>query len=249
MYYMAVMNIFPGKAFFSTDIKRIILIAVCAAGMIFYLFLTPPAVNSAFFQKIPLLSSLPYDFPSYAGRFLFSFLFLGVFPFAAALFLGYRPSDIGLRFPGVKNPAVLYSVLAASAIILGILGSLDKTVSEYYPYSHFFPELAAKYGFAIILVHPFSYLIFFYVPWEIMFRGILIFPFLDKERIYAVACLQAIPSALLHFGHPLSEFVSAVFFGLFAGIITVRTKSIIPALLFHALLGITLDLTLILKAI
>ncbi len=249
MYYMIDMSIFSGKVFFSSDIKRIILITVCSAGMIFYIFLTPPAADIAVFGKIPLISSLPYDFSAYAGRFLFSFLFLGLLPFTAALFLRYKPSDIGLCLSRVKNPAVLYSVLAASAIILGILSSFDKTVSEYYPYSHYFPELACKYGFAVVLIHPLIYLIFFYIPWEIMFRGILIFPFLEKEKIYAVACLQAIPSALLHFGHPFSELVSAVIFGLSAGIITVRTKSIIPALLFHALLGITLDLTLIIKVI
>lgn len=239
------MNIFSG----SSDIPKIILIIACASGMILFLFLTPPVADSVLFEKIPLLSSLPYDFSVYAGRFLFSFLFLGLIPFCTALLLKYRPKDIGIRLPELKNRKLFFTVLSASAVLLGILSSLDTSIAGFYPYSRFFPELMQKYGFAVILIHPAAYFIFFYVPWEIMFRGILIFPFIGNNKFYAAACMQAIPSALLHFGHPFSEFLSALFFGIFAGIITVKTKSIIPALLFHAVLGITLDLTLILKAV
>ena len=80
----------------------------------------------------------------------------------------------------------------------------------------------------------------------------LIFPFLGEQsnsvsgKALLIASFQVIPSSLLHFGHPGSETIGAVFLGFIAGWITVKTRSIIPALLFHAASGIALDLAIVL---
>ncbi|HUX50091.1 MAG TPA: CPBP family intramembrane glutamic endopeptidase, partial [Spirochaetia bacterium] len=51
-----------------------------------------------------------------------------------------------------------------------------------------------------------------------------------------------------HFGHPFNEMASAVLFGVLAGWLVVRTRSIIPGLLIHAAVGMTLDTALLLRA-
>jgi membrane protease YdiL (CAAX protease family) len=104
-----------------------------------------------------------------------------------------------------------------------------------------------------------------------LFRGILVFPLLrlleaggsgtsrrqgaageagfrsGSAALLAVACLQALPSTLLHFGHPWSETLAALPFGLAAGWLALATGSILPGLALHAAAGLFLDLFILLR--
>jgi membrane protease YdiL (CAAX protease family) len=68
-----------------------------------------------------------------------------------------------------------------------------------------------------------------------------------QPSLLAVACLQALPSTLLHFGHPWSETLAALPFGLAAGWLALATGSILPGLALHAAAGLFLDLFILLR--
>lgn len=231
------------------EIKKILLITASALGMILFTYFTPPAIDEIFFKSLPIFNKLSGDLPQYAGRFLFSFVFLGILPLFTALILKYKPADIGIKRTEVKNRKKFWLILIPTAIMFGILSSINKETAAFYPFSNSFPELINQYGVFILFIHPLCYFLFYYIPWEILFRGILVFPFINSKNIYSIACLQAIPSALLHFGHPISETISALFFGIAAGVLVIKTRSILPALVFHALVGIALDITLIISVL
>ena len=228
------------------------LIGLSSLCMIGFAYLTPPALNLSIFDSLPAgLDGM------YVQRFALSFLLLGLIPCIASLICGYRIGDLGLVRPVVKRPLVLLGLLCAGGVLAGVLSSLSKTVSDFYPYSAKLADTVAERGFWVLAGHGLLYLIFYYLPWEFMFRGVLILPLIeelahDKDNtklVFAIACMQTIPSTLLHFGHPVSESFSAVLFGVAAGYMTVKTKSILPALVFHAFTGIALDFTIVLKGL
>ena len=87
-----------------------------------------------------------------------------------------------------------------------------------------------------------------------MFRGIFVVYITGGNRrsepsdmgLPVVALLQAVPSAIIHIGHPQSEIFGALLFGFAAGYVTYATRSILPGLIVHALAGVSLDLALVL---
>ena len=245
--------------------------AVAAAGgMLLYVQLTPPLRDPA--APLPrLLAALPGDLPVYGLRFLAAAVGLGLLPLAAALAAGERAATIGLCRPRGGMHGWMWAPLLALAALAGLAASFDPALSAYYPYSRTLAELAARGAWGLFPLHAALYLLLYYLPWEILFRGILIFPFArhvggadglqqDGERplerlrallrspgLLAVACLQVIPSSLLHLGHPPAESFWALAAGLPFALVTLQTGSILPALAFHAALGISTDLFIVLR--
>jgi len=162
------------------------------------------------------------------------------------------------------------------AAAIGAIGALSPDLGSFYPYSHELINLVNKSGFDVLVGHFIAYFFFYYIPWEFFFRGFLIFPFaLAAEKAFraqnlqnagsiahgnsknsdtgrmvlaALVLFQTIPSTMLHFGHPLSELMSAVVAGILFGILAWRTRSIIPGLILHTAIGFGTDLLIVLKA-
>jgi hypothetical protein len=59
--------------------------------------------------------------------------------------------------------------------------------------------------------------------------------------LLGIAMLQTIPTVLIHFPHPITETMGTVVFGFLSAVIVLRTRSVFPVLLIHALAGIVLD--------
>jgi membrane protease YdiL (CAAX protease family) len=151
-------------------------------------------------------------------------------------------------------------------VVGSLLGAYNRPIFEYYPYSRTLTE-SRPGGAAGFLLHALLYFSLYYVPWELMFRGLLLFPLVrlasargtlaeatgasaatDRSALLlAVACLQALPSTLLHFGHPWSETLMALPFGFLLGWVALRTGSLLPGLALHASTGIFLDLFILLR--
>ena len=203
------------------------------------------------------------DLPAYALRFASSFLFLGALPLVAVLLLLPPGGGTGLGTTvglcGTKSGVFTWKPflpLWLGFIIVGAAGVFDSGLASYYPYSKTLTvDSPSVSSFAI---HAISYLLLFYIPWELLFRGVLILPllpvFLEKPeeigpKSLAVASFQAIPSALLHFGHPISESLGAVMFGVLAGYSVLRYRSIWPGVILHASAGLALDLALTIKSV
>ncbi len=169
--------------------------------------------------------------------------------------------------PGfLKTP--LFFVLLAAFLLLGFTSAYSKGLASFYPYSHTLLARSISVSGWYFVLHIVLYFVFYYVPWELFFRGFLILPFLlAYERSTAarptgadsgisrsgfmlvIASFQIIPSALLHFGHPFSEMATAVLFGLLAAWLVCQTRSILPGLFLHAAIGIALDTGILFRKI
>lgn len=242
--------------------------AAAGLSLVAYTYLTPPLAGPRLAASLPGIGALPGDLPVYAWRFLLSFLVLGALPLAAALALGERPADLGLRWPRPLSRRWVFPLLLGVVVLGSLAGAYNAPIFGYYPYSRTLTE-SRPGGAAGFLLHAIFYIVLFYLPWELLFRGILVFPLLrlldgtaatnrsgaageagfkpGSAALLAVACLQALPSTLLHFGHPWSETLAALPFGLAAGWLALSTGSILPGLALHAAAGLFLDLFILLR--
>ncbi|TFG61625.1 MAG: CPBP family intramembrane metalloprotease [Spirochaetales bacterium] len=237
-------------------LKPGLFLALLSFCLILFTYFTPPLLD----DRLPALlfqGSLPGDLPVYFFRFFVSFLVLGVLPLTGGLLGLFKPADTGLRFT-IRNlkPWVLLA-FAGAAAAAGIISSFTSSMSAYYPYSRTIVELVGAGRHIWLLYHGILYFFLYYVPWEFFFRGLMIFPLLrfmeipehswtwNNPRVLLLSCLQVAPSALLHFGHPLAESLSSVAFGFFLGWLALRTRSIIPGLIVHSLVGISMNIAIL----
>lgn len=219
-------------------------------GVVAYSYAVSPQVGSEVHAWIGLDAALDGDLPQYVWRFAMSFLLLGLVPFSTALLLGHRPRDLGLRAPRSMGPGWIWPLVAGGSVLVAAIGAYDPSMSAYYPYSKTLLERISSRGFAVFGLHALLYIVLFYVPWELVFRGILVFPVLraagttDAGALLLLASLQAVPSALSHVGHPALESFGSLGFGVAAGYLALRTGSILPGLAVHAGVGVIQDLLL-----
>ncbi len=233
-------------------------VVTAGLAMILYTYFTPPLLDKGLLNSLPVVGNLPGDFPGYAVRFLAAFLLLGLLPLLSGLILGERPVDLGLRRPEAGVRPLVYCLLAVLLLAAGVAAAYTPALYAYYPYSQTLLERAASGEAGLFLFHALLYLLAYYLPWEFFFRGFLLFPFLrlvetrsggkaDAAVLLAVASLQAIPSALLHFHHPFTEVLMALPFGMVLGWLAWRTRSVFPGLLLHYTVGLSMDLFIVLR--
>lgn len=184
----------------------------------------------------------------YGVRYAGAVALLGIAPLAALRASGARIRDIGVRRARRISLVVLIATCAIAAVV-GVLSSGNPQLAAFYPFGRpDFLELArSPFG---IVGHALAYLLFYYLPWELTFRGVLLFPLLMRRGTGASGVLlavtpQALASTLLHIGHPAMEIAATLPFGLALGLLAVRTGSILPGLLIHAAVGIALDVAII----
>jgi membrane protease YdiL (CAAX protease family) len=258
----------PGAA------RALALLTAAGLALVAYTYLNPPLVDPGLAASLPGIGKLPGDLPTYAWRFILSFLVLGALPMAAAAALGERPAGLGLTWPKPLSPRWAFPLLLGVVILGALVGAYNSPIFAYYPYTRTLTE-SRPGGAAGFLLHAVFYIVLYYLPWEVLFRGILVFPLLrlvggevkpairgaglkpraaaaghggaPRAALLAVACLQALPSTLLHFGHPWSETLAALPFGLALGWLALATGSLLPGLALHAAAGLFLDLFILLR--
>ena len=239
----------------------VFLVPACL-GMILFTYLTPPLVPKDLVARIPWLGGLAGDLPFYGLRFLLSFLLLGVLPFFTALLMGETIKNLGLARPRPFLSKKIFLFIILFAVPFGFIGAYLPGLYSYYPYSRTLLSIIAGRSFGLFFLHVFLYLALYYLPWELFFRGFLIFPLIslfdsgqvDRDgrqvaNLSIIISFQAVLSTLLHFGHPLSETLSALPFGLFLGYLALKTGSILPGLLIHSVFGIALDFFIVIRQI
>lgn len=148
---------------------------IALVSVVVYAYLAGPG-RTAVSEAIGL-GSLPGDFPEYANRFAASFLFLGVVPVATAFACGYRPRNLGLRW----NPAFLrdrvFWICLAVLTAGSVAGALDPDIAAFYPYGKTIAGYAAQNAWWYLL-HAALYAVLYYLPWEICFRSVMVWPLL-----------------------------------------------------------------------
>ena len=177
--------------------------------------------------------------PRFAGgvyEMLAAFVLLGVIPLLIAVaILRRRPSDYGLclgdRVKTFRSAALSIPLFVLAAYI----ASGDPSVQATYPLNPAAGDSAGAFA-----MHVASYLLF-YLGWEFMFRGYLLFGLADRYGVAAAMMIQVMASALIHVGKPPIETFLAIPVGLYWGWIALRTRSIVSSFLQHAALGIATD--------
>jgi membrane protease YdiL (CAAX protease family) len=246
--------------------RELVYLLVAGLAMIGYTYGTPPLLPAPWAAALPVLGALPGDLPVYAWRFLLSFTLLGVVPFCVALALGDTPRSLGLRLPRRPFPRGFFLLFLGVMLLAAWLGGTNPETAAYYPFSRTLLERFAARDFRLLPVHVVAYVGLYYLPWELFFRGLLLLPFIrlvenrppadpdSANRGHAdsaplvIACLQALPSTMLHYHHPLPEVVVALPFGIALGYLVLRTRSILPAILLHGLVGVGQDVVIGLRA-
>ena len=233
--------------------RELLTLVVAGLGIVGYSYLTNGAPLEDLPGRIPLLAGLDGDLPSYVWRFALCFLLLGVLPLGTALATGESLGGLGLRAPRRIGPRWVWLPVAVACLASAGISAYDREIAAFYPYARTLLDYVRAGRVGVFGVHAALYVLLYYLPWEIVFRGLLIFPILrvsraqDPPALLFLSSLQALPSALLHFGHPVLESLGAVPFGVVMGWLAYRTGSILPGLAIHAGIGVLLDLLLALR--
>lgn len=237
-----------------------VILTTAAVAMALFVEFLPPIFRweGSAISRLPPLSALPADLAVYSWRFALCFLLLGLLPLGVGWRLGFGPRSLGLcGWDRSSLPSRWLAVLLAAAGLIGMGGAFDPGIAAYYPYARSMPELVRSHGVGVLAAHALLYCSLYYLPWEFFFRGFLLRPLVDllgtsargdlTPEMIALASVQVIPSALLHLGHPLNETLAAIPFGLAMGILVLRTRSVVPGFLIHAVIGLATDTTLLLR--
>lgn len=142
---------------------------------------------------------------------------------------GLRLGDwsFGLKFVAIAGPVVL---LAA------YVGSGQPDMQAEYPLTKSMMGNPGLFFFIEI------FYILYYLGWEFLFRGVMVFGLETRFGAVAAVLIQTIPSAIVHIGKPPAESFGAILAGLVFGYLAVRTRSIFYPLILHAMVGIGTDL-------
>lgn len=182
------------------------------------------------------------DFYGTIYEYLTAFLLMFVVPFLVVKLVfkqdlcefGFQLGDAryGLRVLVIALPILLLSAYA---------GSLDPAIQAEYPLAK-----SAIGHVPLFLLAELFYLIF-YLGWEFLFRGFMLFGLEERHGAVLAILVQMIPSAIVHIGKPASESFAAIAAGLVFGYVAFRTRSILYPLLLHAIVGVGTDVFVALR--
>jgi membrane protease YdiL (CAAX protease family) len=178
--------------------------------------------------------------------FLLFFGLVLVLPLSLVLLTSARPIETlgsaGWTF-GRSGLGVLLTMAGLPlAVLAGRIGSRDPAMQRMYPLAK-----AACAGPKVFALYELAYLVFYYVPWESAFRGILFLPLIPVIGLVPALAVQTAISTLLHVGHPESEIAAAAGAGIAFGLVAYFTGSFFYPLVLHASTGIATDTFLFLR--
>lgn len=153
-----------------------------------------------------------------------------------------KPSSFGLNFKNKGFVVKLCLIAIPICLLCGLSTCLDASMVRTYPLINF--NIYGQWYF--IAVYFISYLLY-YIGWEYLFRGLLLFGSEEKCGPLCSILITTLVSALIHtsigaFGKPMIETLSAIPAGLIFGFITYKTKSIIPSTIIHFMVGVFTDI-------
>ena len=197
-----------------------------------------------FLKSAPPRSSNVVDFIWNARKLWSAFLLMGLAPACIVKFV-FREnlSDYGLSLGNGKRTCLCALFFIPVFAVLGWLSGADAAFYDVYPFN---PLAGLSYG--ALLAHSIMYVLLYYLAWEFMFRGFIQHGLLDAAGAPTAICVQVLASTMLHYGHPESETLGCIAGGVFWGFLAIRTRSILAGWSQHAVLGVLLDWSLILKA-
>jgi membrane protease YdiL (CAAX protease family) len=126
-------------------------------------------------------------------------------------------------------------ILGIIMIGMGYLSSKDPHFIAEYPLYK-----GAGASWQMFVLHSVGYLLF-YIGWETFFRGLMQHALSPRFGVWGAILVQTAISCIVHIGKPTAEIYGAIFGALVWGILVYRSRSILPAILTHWMLGLSLD--------
>jgi membrane protease YdiL (CAAX protease family) len=167
---------------------------------------------------------------------LAALMVLGMAPLAAARWLCRLPlAGLGMGRGHVRTGLAWLAVGVPVAMLLGALSAGNPAMRAVYPLQ---PDLAPTAG--SFLPHVLGQLAF-YVGWEVLFRGVLLFGLSRRFGFAGANLIQTALSVIAHFGRPLPEALAAIPAGLAFGGVARQSRSIWPVVLIHLAAGAAQD--------
>jgi membrane protease YdiL (CAAX protease family) len=154
---------------------------------------------------------------------------------AIRLLLRESPLEYGLRLNDVFRHWRYYAIFGGVMAVMAILASFNSAFLNTYPFYH----LAGRSWTDLLLWELIYVLQFFCI--EFFYRGFLLRTLEPAWGLVPAIWLQTVASTLVHLGKPLPEVLGAIPFGLLAGVLAVRGRSLWWPILLHLALGLATD--------
>ncbi len=163
-------------------------------------------------------------------------ILLGLLPALAVKFIFHESlSYYGVRLGDWQFGAKAFLILGPVMIALSYPSSrMESFIAEYPLYK------GVGDSPSIFVVYSLAYLAY-YLGWEFFFRGYMQFGLKGRLGEANAILVQTLASCLLHIGKPDAEIYSSILGGIVWGMVAFRARSLLPVLLLHWLLGISLD--------
>ncbi len=151
-----------------------------------------------------------------------------------------RLGDFGLvmKFPAKDLP--LYFGMLGLVLMLMALCSGTEAFQARYP---FYKPAAGESLWPRFWIWEAVYLLHF-VAVEFFFRGFLLHGLRRRIGFMAVF-VSMMPYCLVHFGKPLPETLGAILAGIVLGVLSLKSRSIMPGVLLHGSVALGMDLAVL----
>lgn len=203
------------------------------------------ALISSFFHYRNLLKKHKDDFQAFIRYFVYFFLLLFVIPFVFIWIYFPQPFEtlkgLGFQFGDHKLGGMIILIGIPITVVLTYLSTRDPALKKQYPFSKKACQDPKRF-----ILYEISYLIFYYIPWEFTFRGVILFTLIglmgeNSTGIIVAILIQSIIATVYHMGHPHIEILGALLGSVIFGLIAYFTHSILYTIFLHALVGIMND--------
>ena len=168
--------------------------------------------------------------------FFCSLILLGLLPAMMIKFVFHEPLSLyGVRLGDWQLGLKAFLILAPVMMALTFPSSrMESFIAEYPLYKGAGASPSNFVSYSLLYLT-------YYLGWEFFFRGYMQFGLGTRLGDWNAILVQTLASCLLHIGKPSAEIYSSILGGIVWGMIVFRTRSLLPALLLHWLLGVCLD--------
>ncbi len=146
-----------------------------------------------------------------------------------------KPSDYGLNFKNFSSGLKLILIFMPIIFILIWISSYQKDFQVEYPMTK--SIIGSLKGFIIVE----SIYLLYYIGWEFLFRGLVLFGLAKKNGIWIAIMIETIPSTILHYNKPSGEIILALIAGFILGYYALKYKTIFFAIAIHWAAGLMMD--------
>lgn len=176
---------------------------------------------------------------------LFGALSMGVLPFLVLEGLNINPfsdMEMGLTIKSDKLPLAICCVIGYSLLWIPFAYFQSKSPKH----QKYFPQIRTKQWDKIIFTKAISGWIIYLIGYELLFRSLLLFPFVSiLGPVFTVALNTSLYSAA-HLPKGIGETIGSIIVGLFFGYVAIETEMILPVIIMHWVMSIS-NLILTLK--